>query len=105
MNQELEMEGIQPGAVIHSVGKWSARDKGVNEVFEHIRATKKRPLTVKFLVSTSPNHCRHPDVRMRVHVCLGLRFEWLLVRFGGSEYVFRVRGQKMERMPHGCDGG
>ena len=48
-------------AHVYAVGKWSARDKSVEEIVEHIRNTKKRPLVVKFLVSTSPGHCRMAD--------------------------------------------
>lgn len=58
VNDAVSREGILPGAVVRSVGKWSARDKSVEEVVEHIRLTKKRPLKIFFLISTAPNHCR-----------------------------------------------
>ena len=72
VDDAVSREGIPPGAVIRSVGKWSARDKSVEEVVEHIRLTKKRPVKIFFLISTAPNHCRRLTVRtMCEHVCVG----------------------------------
>lgn len=74
VDETVSREGILPGAVVRSVGKWSARDKSVEEVVEHIRRTKERPLKIYFLISTSPNHCRRLTVRAYLweHACVGV---------------------------------